>query len=135
MDVLTDTKSLIDMLTPSDPQHKKCFAHRTCRYQIEYTDIQWSIQWMGVLDTWGGINSPLGGVQHMGATLHPHITCRYPLEHKDAQGSIGDIWGCLNIWGCQGHTNIWGAYRHPLGAYIQMPASTKSPLPIRHACL
>ena len=38
--VLTDTKSLADMLTPPDSQHKKCFAHRTCRYPVEYTDTE-----------------------------------------------------------------------------------------------
>ena len=48
--VLTDTKSLTDMLTPPDPQHKKCFAYRTCRYPIEYTDRGAYNAWR-VLDT------------------------------------------------------------------------------------
>ena len=30
---------------------------------------------------WGGIHSPLGGVQHMGPPAF-HITCRYLLEHR-----------------------------------------------------
>ena len=52
MGVLTDTKSLTDMLTPPDPQHKKCFAHRTCRYPIEYRDkgehtMHWGVRHMG----------------------------------------------------------------------------------------
>ena len=59
---------------------------------------------MGVLDTWGGIQTH-GGVQ-TGGPLHPPITCRYPLEQTDAQGSIGTYEGCLNIWG------HWGVSEH-----------------------
>ena len=60
----------------------------------------------GMLDTWGG-----RGVskQRKGPTFPNHM--QISPEHADAQGNIGDIWGCLNIWGVSGtseHPNIWG---------------------------
>ena len=72
MYVLTDTKTLTDMLTPPDPQHKKCFAHRKCKYPIEYTDTGKHTM-NGRCLTYGRHPLPLGGVQHMGPTSPYHM--------------------------------------------------------------
>ena len=86
MDVLTDPKSLADVLTPPDPQHKE-FPHSTCKYLPEHTDIQ------GAYNLWKcwtpGKAPPLPWGSNRCRTPHPHITCRYPLEHTDTQGSMG----------------------------------------------
>ena len=54
-------------------------------------------------------------------------------ENTDVQGSIGDIWGCLNIWGYQGASKCMGVSEcmgasKPYGG-IWMPSSVK------HTCL
>ena len=106
MDALTDTKSLTDMLTPPDPTIISVLPIEHADIGDRDIEIHQSIQCMGVLDTWGGIHSPLGGVQHMGL-LHPHITSRYPLKHKDAQGSIEDKWGVFEHMGVSGGVQMY----------------------------
>ena len=102
MDILTDTKSLTDLLMPPIPPTYGVYPHTTCRYPLAQRHTGKHIDVWGCW-TYGEVS------KHGGPPASPY-NMHIPSRTTDVHGSIGDKqgvfahmghWGCLNVWDIQ----------------------------------
>ena len=114
VDLLTDIKSLTDVLKPPAPQHMGCppTAHaitpRTYRHAREHI-MYGGVGHMGRHpNTWGCPNKRRAPCIHYHMQIPP-TTYTYTGEHWRHMGALG----YPNIWGFQtyGASELWGVYR------------------------
>ena len=98
MDVLTDTKSLIDVLTPPKPP---TYGLCTCRYPLEHRHTGMDTDICGCW-TLKRCPSIWGISKHMEGPLYPHHTCRYPLEQMH-RGALETYRGVFEHTGASKH--------------------------------
>ena len=112
-DVLTDTKSLTDMLiNPRLPTYW-CIPYSICRYPLEHTDIQGSIQMCGGVGHKGSCPNVWGCPNIWQAPCTPYHMQILPR----ANGWTGEQWGHTGVFelmGALGHLNKWGCTDVPL---------------------